>query len=429
MPLNTVTLTSAMRSNLFSLQQTSQAMRTTQERLATGKRVNTAVDDPIAFFTAREHTQRADDLEGRKDQMSEAIQTIQAANDGVETITSLIASARSLAQSALSSESQSERATLCAMFNDTLAQIDTVTDDSGYSGVNLLKSDSQKLDVKFDEGGDSKLTVTGFDATHSGLEINKAFVGTATGQAGFQSDVQHNGNPTNWVGTVDFNQPYDKNDITGESSTNNSHDNSLNYSIDVTGMDSLDVWYNFNTREPISTWDRFEIDINGNNELTVQSGDYGDSDPSTVESSGWKHFTYDLTDYSDSTLDLTIYCGNTDDTLWQSWAYVDIDSTGAGINNWTNSSGIETSIDELNSAQSDLRTHSKELSSGLNIITTRQDFTTAMVNILSDGAANLTNADMNEEGANMLMLQTRQMLGATSLAMASQASQSVLRLF
>jgi flagellin-like hook-associated protein FlgL len=52
-----------------------------------------------------------------------------------------------------------------------------------------------------------------------------------------------------------------------------------------------------------------------------------------------------------------------------------------------------------------------------------------MINVLSDGAANLTQADMNKEGANMLMLQTRQALGTSSLSMASQAAQSVLRLF
>jgi flagellin-like hook-associated protein FlgL len=52
-----------------------------------------------------------------------------------------------------------------------------------------------------------------------------------------------------------------------------------------------------------------------------------------------------------------------------------------------------------------------------------------MINTLEDGAVNLTIADMNEEGATMLMLQTRQALGTTSLSLASQAAQSVLRLF
>jgi flagellin len=76
-----------------------------------------------------------------------------------------------------------------------------------------------------------------------------------------------------------------------------------------------------------------------------------------------------------------------------------------------------------------LRIESKRLSNNLSIITAREDFTSQMINTLSDGAAKLTEADMNEEGANILMLQTRQALGTTSLNLASQAAQNVLRLF
>ena len=90
---------------------------------------------------------------------------------------------------------------------------------------------------------------------------------------------------------------------------------------------------------------------------------------------------------------------------------------------------IETSITALDAAKDTLRTESSKLSNNLSIITARQEFTQGMINVLKDGAAGLTNADMNEEGANMLMLQTRQALGTTSLSLASQAAQSVLRLF
>ncbi len=84
----------------------------------------------------------------------------------------------------------------------------------------------------------------------------------------------------------------------------------------------------------------------------------------------------------------------------------------------------------MDDARDTLRTEGpKRCLPTLNIINTRQDFTEGMINVLEDGAANLTLADMNKEGANMLMLQTRQQLGTTSLSMASQAAQSVLRLF
>ena len=76
-----------------------------------------------------------------------------------------------------------------------------------------------------------------------------------------------------------------------------------------------------------------------------------------------------------------------------------------------------------------LRTESKNLSSNLAIVNTRLEFTIQMINTLTGGADKLTLADMNEEGANMLMLQTRQSLGTTALSLSSQAAQSVLRLF
>jgi flagellin-like hook-associated protein FlgL len=271
MALNNITLTSGMRANLFSLQQTQTLMETTQQRLSTGKRVNSALDDPINFFAAQGHTQRANDLAMRKDEMSEAIQTLKAADNGISAITDMIASAKSLAQSALATNNTTERSTLSGQYNTMMTQISQLRDDSGYKGTNLLDA-TQSITVSFDESGDSTLTVSGQDGTGA---LNGT---TATGS-------------------------------------------------------------------------------------------------------------------------------------------------------WATDANITADIASLDAARDSLRTSSKTLSNQLSTITTRQEFTSRMINTLEDGAASLVNADLNEEGANMLMLQTRQALGTTSLSMASQAAQSVLRLF
>jgi flagellin-like hook-associated protein FlgL len=286
MALNTINLTSGMRANLFSLQQTAKDMNVTQNRLSTGLKVNTALDDPINFFTAQEHRLRASDLAGRKDGMSEAIQTIKAANVGVEGINNLIAQAKSLAQSAMSATA-SDAAIFASQYGSVMTQINQMAVDSGYKGLNLLQSAS--LTVEFaPTAGQSTLSVTGFGDTSAAFNI------------------------------------------TG-------------LSAEVTG--------------------------------TAASG--------------------------------------------VNWV-----SSGA-----VSTPGIQTSIDNLETAMNTLRTESKKLSNNLSIITAREEFTAQMINTLSDGAAKLTEADMNEEGSNMLMLQTRQALGTTSLSLASQAAQSVLRLF
>ena len=113
-----------MRANLVSLQKTNSLLDITQKRLSTGKKVNSALDDPVAYFTAVAHEQRASDLAARKDEMSEGIQTVKAADSGIESIRSLIAAAKSLASSALSGESTSDINTLMSQYHQVLNQID-----------------------------------------------------------------------------------------------------------------------------------------------------------------------------------------------------------------------------------------------------------------------------------------------------------------
>jgi flagellin-like hook-associated protein FlgL len=277
MAMQPISLTSGMRANLVSLQQTNSMLEITQKRLSTGKRVNSALDDPVAYFTAIAHEQRATDLASRKDEMSEAVQTVKAADAGIQSINTLIAAAKSLASAALSADA-SQAESLFTQYQAVLSQIDTMAADSGYKGVNLLAGTSTVMTVSFDELGESYLNMTGFDASAmTGLSLTTA----------------------DWVaadGTI--------------------------------------------TRE-----------------------------------------------------------------------------------------AVEGAMSALDEAKTTLRTESSKLANNLAIVTARQEFTQGMINVLKDGAAGLTNADMNEEGANMLMLQTRQALGTTSLSLASQAAQSVLRLF
>jgi flagellin-like hook-associated protein FlgL len=98
-------------------------------------------------------------------------------------------------------------------------------------------------------------------------------------------------------------------------------------------------------------------------------------------------------------------------------------------NSWGDRSDIQNAIDQLNKAKNLLRTASSNLGTNLNIIQTRQDFTLEFSNVLTEGASKLTQADQNEESANMLTLQTRQQLGTIALSLANQAQQAILRLF
>ena len=112
---------------------------------------------------------------------------------------------------------------------------------------------------------------------------------------------------------------------------------------------------------------------------------------------------------------------------------VTFNSTGLGFTaseaEWKDNANIDKSLDQITKATSLLRAQASEFGQNLSTVQIREDFTENMINNLQTGADKLTLADMNEETANMLALQTRQQLGVNSLSMASQAAQSVLQLF
>lgn len=287
--MSNISLTASMRSNLLSLQNTQSLMDTTQERLSTGKKVNSAIDNPSSYYTAQSLNNRASDLSSLLDSMGQAIQTIKAADEGIEAITTFAQQAKAVAQSALDSSSSTDRADYMKQFNDILDQIDGVAKDSGYKGVNLLNGGN--LSVKFNEDGTSKLDIKGV----------KAFSG-GDGELGL-----------------------------------------------VDGAD----------------WGK------------VASADKG----ATAE-----------------------------ETTAQNTA-------------------INASIKAVDDAISKLRSMASEFGNNYSIVQSREDFTENLINVLTEGADKLTLADMNEESANMLALQTRQQLAINSLSLASQAAQSVLKLF
>ena len=88
-----ITLSAGVRANLLQLQQTSDLISATQNKLASGKRVSSAPDNAINFFTAQGLDTRANDLSNLLDTMSNGINTIQAANNGITSITKLVQSA------------------------------------------------------------------------------------------------------------------------------------------------------------------------------------------------------------------------------------------------------------------------------------------------------------------------------------------------
>jgi flagellin len=125
---------------------------------------------------------------------------------------------------------------------------------------------------------------------------------------------------------------------------------------------------------------------------------------------------------------------NEDGSSSQSISGVTYSATGLGLaalsgTEFQSNAGVDTVVASLDAALTSLRTQSSNFGSTLTTVQTRQEFTKNLINTLQIGSDALVLADTNEEGANMLALQTRQQLSTTALSLSAQADQAVLRLF
>ncbi|EKS27544.1 flagellin [Afipia felis] len=102
--MSDIVLTASVRQNLLSLQSTADLLATTQNRLATGKKVNSALDNPTNFFTAASLDARASDINNLLDGIGNGVQVLQAANTGITSLQKLIDSAKSIANQALQTQ-------------------------------------------------------------------------------------------------------------------------------------------------------------------------------------------------------------------------------------------------------------------------------------------------------------------------------------
>ena len=175
---NDISISSRVRSGLLALQQISDQMTTTQQRLTTGRKVNSALDNPTNYFTSAGLTDRANDLTSLLDQMGNATQVVQAADKGITSITKLVQTAKGLAASArqLSPTDTAGRASLAAQYDELKKQIDSFAADASFNGVNLIKGDTaDDLTIVFSERtSDNSLTIKGVSLDSVGLALSTA---------------------------------------------------------------------------------------------------------------------------------------------------------------------------------------------------------------------------------------------------------------
>jgi flagellin-like hook-associated protein FlgL len=378
-----INLSASIRTNLLSLQSTNALFERTSERLSTGLKVNSALDGTSAFFSARSLNNRAGDLAELKDGMGQAIQTLKAADKGIEALTTLVSQAKTIAEQAKEASAQTSKiessaaasttntatTMVTAMFGNTISITNTfIIAVTGAGTTTITFSVTNNVQTILDQitAADTSLTAS-YNTTTDKIEI--------AGEAG--TEVTISATSANFgitAGTTTFGS-------TGSGS-----------SVTDLEADFEKVMAEMNKIYQDAGYKGVNL-INGN-DLTVTT-----NENSTTQV------------ISSATLNVT-----------------GVGFTAATVS-WSTASNIDTSITEAKTALATLRTTSSGFSADLGLLTTREDFTGEIIETLEAGAGLLVNASLEEESANLLALQTRQSLGTSALTFANQVQQSVLQLF
>src|SRR5215471_14225223 len=352
--MSDIVLSSGIRSNLLSLQNTASLIGQTQQRLATGLKVNSALDNPTSYFTASSLNASANNLGNLLDAVSNAIQTVQAANNGITSITKLVQSAQAIVQQAQQSAAST------AVDTGTVSGLTAASSFAVTASNTILISD-----------GTTTATITS-----TGNVTVQQIINAVNNQAGFKINAELSAN-----GNLQL-EATGANAITISGSATPTELAQFGLASGTTAAGTVNA-----TRSSLAT--QYNQLLSQIDQLASDSGFNG------------------VNLLAGQSLQVVFNVSRTSSLVLQG---VTFNSAGLGISQSANNFQTNTSLANA-------------------VSQTRQSFTSATINTLQTGADNLTLADNNQEGANLLALQTRQSLAETALSLAAQSQNSVLRLF
>jgi flagellin len=413
-----IVLTAAVRQNLLSLQGTAELLATTQTRLATGKKVNSALDNPTNFFTAAGLDARASDISNLLDSIGNGVQVLQAADTGITSLQKLVDTAKSIASQSLQQP-------------------------VGYS---------TKANIQFTGTGvpSGPGVATSADLTTSKLNGG---VFTFTNSAGLAATITIGNAP------VSFNPVTKTAQVQSVAQLNQAlADAGVNLSALITGPDSLTFTSTNDgagqvitgTAAPAAPAALDAINISAN----AAGGGAGGAvvaavpDPSsqTARATLVTQYNQIITQLTTTAQDasfngINLLDGNSlklifDETGKSTLTIAGVTFNPAGLGLASLAPGVDFTdnvltgkvLTALNNASLTLRTQASAFGANLSIVQIRQEFSKKIINVLQTGSAALTLADSNEEAANSQALSTRQSIAVSALSLANQSQQSVLQL-
>jgi flagellin-like hook-associated protein FlgL len=444
-------LTSGVRQNLLTLQQTRDQQSVIQNRLSTGKKVNSAIDNPVNYFTSLGLSDRSSALTGLLDGISNGIQTITAASQGIDSISKLVSSLQSTIKQAQADAAANRPSVIGSATNGTI----TV---GGKIGGTTYTGNKSAKDIALDTtlggaGAAASYNSTTGVTTDASLGLTAGNI-TLSIRAGSTTFVSTTLTATSTVRDV-------VNEINRSGIANASIDSSGKLNVTGTGSGTLQIGIASNASAATALTNSQSDTLSQNDLLglpltTANTGIPASAGNSTVRTNLINQFN-DLTKQIDQLAKDAGFNGKNllsgdklsiifNEKTGTNQAKLDVQgetitaanlgilqavsgTTTTGQFNIQDDNALNNMSDILTGALTSLRSTSSTLGSSLSVVQTRQDFTKNLANTLTTGADNLVAADSNAEGASLLALNTRQQLSQTALSLANQADQGVLRLF
>ena len=404
-----IVLSTSVRQNLLSLQSTADLLATTQNRLATGKKVNSALDNPTNFFTAQGLDARASDISNLLDGIGNGVQVLQAANTGITALQKYVDSAKSIAQQVLQAPAgYSVKASVTSLAPTGAAALGVVgtAADITNGGTNSLEGKTFIFTPA--TGAATTVTISSTPAANSVNSIDAFNTLLSAKGLGLTASFAANGSITLTSSNDNASQTL----TTGAAAVANN--------IAIGGTDTVAlVAGGVPTADPVSQAIRANLISQYNGIITQITTTSQDSSFNGINLLNGDDLKLTFNETGKSTLNIR---------------GVTFNAAGLGLaaltvgTDFLDNVSANKALALLGTASSTLRTEASTLGSNLSIVQIRQDFSKNLINVLQTGSSNLTLADTNEEAANSQALSTRQSIAVSALALANQSQQSVLQL-
>ena len=402
-----IVLSASVRQNLLALQSTADLLASTQNALATGKKVNSALDNPTNFFTAQSLDNRASDIGNLLDSIGNGVQVLQAANTGITSLQKLVDSAKSIANQVLqSSVGYSSKA------NVNVTGTGTGTGTTVASNLNAGKLGGSVLTFKTSSGtlavtiGATFASASGTATVNTLDQLNSVLASNGVALTASLSST---------ADTLTFTST---NDAASQTITN-AGTAPTGPGVDITAATATVGTVNAAVADPTSQTTRANLVSQYNTVIQQITTTAQDSSFNGVNLLNGDNLKLTFNETGKSSLNIS---------------GVTFNATGLGLGtlaagtDFLDSTSANSILSKLSNAADTLRSEASSLGSNLSVVQIRQDFNKTLIDVLQTGSSNLTLADTNQEAANSQALSTRQSIAVSALSLANQSQQSVLQL-